>query len=131
MGKDNELLRLERSIEQLLQRLTTVRDEKAQLERDLQAITADNEQLRQQLETLREERHVMSSRVVSLIDRIDRWQMELVEEPSSSEEEEPGQPAAAEEHVLTVQASAIDQPETNPQRKQERDSGIQGSLFSR
>ncbi|MBE0583509.1 MAG: cell division protein ZapB [Desulfofustis sp.] len=131
MGKDNELLRLERSIEQLLQRLTTVRDEKERLGRDLLAATTANQELRQQLETLREERQDMSSRVVSLIDRIDRWQTELSEEPLSAGKEDAGQPAAAEETGVTEEASATDQSEANAQRKQERDGGIQGTLFPR
>ncbi len=131
MGKDNELLRLERHIEQLLQRFAAVRDEKRRLERDLTATVADNEQLRRQLDTMTEERQEMTTRVDSLIDRIARWQSELTDETGPAGEAQSDKPTAVEEEPTADQEQATADSETGTQHKQERDSGIQGSLFSR
>ncbi len=131
MARDNELLRLERHIEQLLQRFAAVRDEKRRLERELTAAVADNEHLRGQLEEMTEERQDMTTRVDSLIDRIERWQSELPDEAEPVGNARSDQPTAVEEQSAAAAEQRAARPETETQHKQERDGGIQGSLFAR
>lgn len=131
MAKDNELLRLERHIEQLLQRFAAVRDENRRLERELSTAVADNEQLRRELGTMTEERQEMTTRVDSLIDRIENWQAELPDETVPVDDAPAGQPSTTEEQSETGGQQATARSETDLENKQERDGGIQGSLFSR
>jgi chromosome segregation ATPase len=131
MAKDNELLRLERHIEQLLQRFAAVRDENRRLEGELSTAVADNEQLRRDLGAMTEERQEMTTRVDSLIDRIEKWQTELPDETVPSDAAWASRPATKEDHSETDEQQTTPGPETGTEVKQERDSGIQGSLFSR
>ncbi len=129
MGKDSELNRLEQQIERLLQGYATVREEKQRLEQALREAADENVSLREQITALTEERGDIKGRVGSLIDRIERWQAELAE--SAESEYSAASPASAtgEEAGWSGEQQADRQSPESSTRKQEREGGLQGSLF--
>lgn len=129
MGRDNELIHLEQHIERLLQGYAALQAENQRLGRELQQLANENGLIRQQLAAMNDERGDARVRVSSLIERIERWETELEGETAAVDSKVEQVLTAAEEGASEDQLASTRSEETT-KRKQERDGGIQGSLFS-
>ncbi|AGF78658.1 hypothetical protein UWK_02115 [Desulfocapsa sulfexigens DSM 10523] len=101
MTEENELVRLEQFVSTLLAKFNALRDESKKLTERLQRREATIETLQDELAAMKNERGDISSRVSSLIGKIEEWESEG---EISTEDVEP-----TEKHS---------------------DSGVQGNLFS-
>jgi chromosome segregation ATPase len=80
MIQDSELSRLERFVEKMMKRFSELRDDKAQLLKDLGERDQIIEELRSNLSTRDSERGEMSQRVSKIVEQIEEWERTLEEE---------------------------------------------------
>ena len=104
MAEENELQRLEEFVSTLLQKFNDLQKENKELAALLLKREETIETLQDDLATMKDERGDISSRVNSLIGKIEEW------ESSTGEDEEESVPEEADEPS--------------------KDSGVQGNLFS-
>ncbi|MBU0946577.1 MAG: cell division protein ZapB [Proteobacteria bacterium] len=104
MAQDNELQRLERFVSSLLTKFNALQEENRQLTERIERRDATIDGLEEDLAGMREERGDISSRVGSLIDKIEEWESASGVNIKEEESSYPSDKAA--------------------------DSAVQGSLFS-
>lgn len=80
MSHVDDLSRLEKIVNKLLAGLDAVRAEKKQLVEQLQGVSAENQTLKQELAALREEKSQVRQRVGGLIESIEKWEKEFVDQ---------------------------------------------------
>ncbi len=96
MAEDKELARLEGVVVSLLEKFNTLQDENSELKDRLQKREATIETLENELGGMKDERGEISTRVGSLLDKIEEWEStsgvaEATEEtPDDSEETDSG-----------------------------------------
>lgn len=86
METDIELLRLEDFVDKLLGKFNQLKSDYADLQQTLRERDAECVELKETIQSMTEERNEVGSRVVSLIERIEEWELEQgeTERPSSS-----------------------------------------------
>lgn len=87
MEKNDELLRLEAIIDNLLTEYRKMKKNCAALESLLEERNAECAGLRETLEELRGERSLVGERVAGLIERIEQWENELEDDELPGEDE--------------------------------------------
>lgn len=121
MKKESEIQKLENYVETLLEGYTTLKAEKSRLEWDLLEQQAESSRLQQLLDNMDSERGEVSSRVSSLIERIERWESESEQE---AEEAKPKTKKSDDSEENLEEEEEEDQPEGD-----DRGGGVQGNLF--
>ncbi len=80
MIQDSELNRLERFVDKMMKRFSELRDDKAQLLKDLGERDQIIEELRSNISTRDSERGEVSQRVSRIVEQIEEWERNLEEE---------------------------------------------------
>lgn len=90
METDIELLRLEDFVDKLLGKFNQLKVDYAELQQTLRERDAECLELKETILSMTEERNEVGSRVVSLIERIEEWELEQGEtERTTSETDNP------------------------------------------
>lgn len=122
MEQESELQRLEKFVEKILTRFSTLKAEKAQLEQEIFERDLLIEELRDNISSKVTERNEISERVNKIVEQIEEWELDLEQggevstgSPSeiSDSEEEPGSETGRSE-----------------QRSPEEEKRMQHDLFS-
>lgn len=129
MNKDAELQRLEQFVEKLLAKFSELKDQKAQLEKELSERNALIAELQNNISNKDEERVEISTRVNKIVGQIEAWELALDEEADEPAEEVVAQDDdAAGDDVADVDAEVE---EEELQEEVEGEEGrVQHNLFS-
>ena len=122
MGRDSELVRLEKHVERLLEEFTNLRAEKQRLEQEVLEQQAESRRLREVLDGVDSERTDVCDRVNSLIERLERWESELESDESTAGSREQGFADAEIPEQMPEEEDGVSEEEAG--------GSVQGSLFT-
>ena len=105
MEYEEDLGKLEKNVEKLLNSLDSVQDDRLKLKADIEMLTQEKKTLEEEVSRLKEEKGLIHQRVTALIGSIEKWERATVEVVVDSETDKVN--AVDESHIDPVQGMLV------------------------